>query len=210
MLESNGALKEFGLPSAALLILRTALVIGIGLVPMYGVVALEWDVLMLLALFFYEGLIALLMDILRVSRVRTSSKAKAGQLLSMWRWLAGIHFFAAFCLLLFLGPKGGPAIEWFDWIAKQFEEHSTQLAWPLLFAFVYQLAGLLDDFTHKRVRTTAGSYAVLLFFAPFLSLAFAWAGQPEFAALLGITACRMLGQLLMVWLVPISYRMHIS
>lgn len=202
-------LKESGVPSAGMLVLRTVLVIAIGMVPLYGVVVLQWEPLTLLALFYCEGLIALILDLVRVGRVRATSKTRASQLLATWRWLAGIHHFAAFCLLLFLGPRGSPAVLWVDWIVEQIEIVTAHLGWPLLFAVAFQLAGLLDDFAHDRAHTTAGSYATLLFFAPLLALAFGWAGQPQFAALVGITACRLIGQSLWVWIVPIYYRTSI-
>lgn len=203
-------LKRFGVPRGSALVMQSIWVFGFCLVPIYGVLFLGWDAFALIVLFYAEGLAALVLDAVRLLVIRARTPHRFSQQLGVWIFMIVFLNFSGFFMLLFQGPHGEDLGETLRLLFGALQVTLPEMSWPLFLMILFQLVGLLHDTMDSGkghdMHLTAGPYMLLIFITPLIAALFGLFASREVVGLMVITVLRMLGQLLMVWIVPVYYR----
>lgn len=188
-------------PTLGLLSLRTLVTLLYCLVPIYGIVALGWDMFVLLVFIFCEGLLALAADLVRIARQAATQGAKHWRLAGLWCFQAVFLVFVGLIMLFAHRPEGMD-------FADPLSQTTGLLGWTLIAAAAFQvftLAGQWRTLAQPIEGSPLGAslYLLLMFVTPFVAALFMWTGNPDQVGLLGAAGARLVGQTAWVWAVPL-------
>lgn len=202
-------LKRYGVPRGSALIIQSVWAFCVCLIPIYGVLALGWDAFALILLFYAEGVAALVLDGFRLLVIRARTPERFSQQLGIWVFMIVFLNFSGIFMLLFQGPQGNDLGETLTLLYGAIQTTLPEMIWPLLLMVLFQLVGLLHDCMDSGkghdMHMTAGPYMLMIFITPFVAFIFGLFASRDVVGLMVIALLRMVGQLLMVWVVPAYY-----
>jgi len=200
-----------GRPSLSTILVQSLSIIGINLIPIYGVLYLDWSRSGLVFLFIMEGVIVLFTDTIKVQFMKRTVDKKSNLLFES----CFILFFGFFALLVH-GPYDSLESLIMDRMHLIGEWILITFARPLLLILFSRLIRLIQDLRHagafggpkkQPLYIDSGSWMLLLFFAVMAAPLITRAGPNPVGGLIVLVALKMIGELLLIWiprLVPLK------
>jgi len=180
---------------------RSFMVIMTNLIPFYGVLRLGWSSFLVILLFVIEGVVVLIMDLIKRPYVTTQERGKI-----LFFEIVFILFFGFFAILIFGRSEDSTNLP--ETIRTAFQAASKLPLWPIIGILSLRLirtgqelmdAGVFYGARGKPLYFGGGGWMLLLFFLVMTTPLVANKGPNAMAGLVAIITLKVLGELFVVW-----------
>ncbi len=203
MANTTGEIVQVQSPPLSIpaLLYRSFMVIMTNLIPLYGVLRLGWSSFLVILLFIIEGVVVLIMDLIKRPYVTSKERGKV-----LFFEIVFIIFFGFFAILIF--GRSEDSTELPETIRTAFQAASELPFWPIIGILVMRLfrtgqelveAGIFYDSSKKPIYFSGGSWMLLLFFLVMTGPLIADKSPNPMGGLVAIIALKVLGEVFAIW-----------
>ncbi len=187
--------------STSALLYKSFMVMMTNLIPLYGVLRLGWSSFLVILLFIIEGVVVLIMDLIKRPYVTSKERGKV-----LFFEVLFISFFGFFAILIF--GRSEDSTELPETIRTSFQAARELPLWPIIGLVVMRLirtgqelmdAGVFYGSSGKPLYFSGGGWMLLLFFLVMTAPLIADKNPNAMAGLIVIIAFKVLGEVFAVW-----------